>query len=123
MTDVLLRWKMPWPRKELSPNARVHFRAKAAEAKIYRENAYWSLKDGGPWEADGPIMVTLRFFPPDQRKRDLDNMFASVKSALDGIADALEVNDQRFAFTITREAAKPPAGIVEVTLEPMVPKP
>jgi crossover junction endodeoxyribonuclease RusA len=52
-------------------------------------------------EAD-EIMVGLKFFPPDARKRDLDNMLSSCKSALDGMADALEVNDQRFAFVLRR---------------------
>jgi crossover junction endodeoxyribonuclease RusA len=108
---------LPWPRKELSPNARVHFRAKAAEAKIYRENAYWTVKAGdlGPM-ADGQIELCIKFYPPDSRRRDLDNMFASIKSGIDGIADGLGVNDQRFAFRISREQPMPPAGKIVVTI-------
>lgn len=79
--------------------------AKAALAKCYREAAYWTVKGGydGPLP-DGPIELDIKFYPPDARRRDLDNMLASIKSGIDGIADALEVNDQRFAFRISREA-------------------
>lgn len=37
---------LPWPPKELSPNARVHHKAKARVAKAYRETA-WALELGG----------------------------------------------------------------------------
>lgn len=96
--------RLPWPAKELSPNARVHFRAKAATVKSYRESAYWLTKASDlRAPAEGGIALRLDFHPPDRRRRDLDNMLASVKSAIDGIADALEVNDQRFGFWLSRE--------------------
>lgn len=108
---------LPWPSKDLSPNARVHFRARAAEAKAYREQAYWMTKASDePRPADGPIMLRLDFHPPDSRRRDLDNMLASIKSALDGIADALEVNDQRFGFELHR-GTPIKGGRVRVTVQ------
>ena len=39
--------------------------------------------------------LQLMFFPPDKRKRDLDNMLARMKSGLDGFFDALEIDDAR----------------------------
>jgi crossover junction endodeoxyribonuclease RusA len=96
---------LPWPPKELSPNARVHFHTKARVAKVYREHAYWLTKAAGmiaPEEGD--VDLRFHFHPPDKRKRDLDNMLASIKAGVDGIADALEVNDQRFGFWLSREA-------------------
>jgi Holliday junction resolvase RusA-like endonuclease len=42
-----------------------------------------------------PLRVT--FYPPDRRRRDDDNMIASFKSARDGLADALGVDDRCFA--------------------------
>lgn len=96
---------LPWPPKDLSPNARVHFRAKAAATKAYREMAYWLAKASPlAMPAEGGIALRFDFHPPDARKRDLDNMLASVKGAIDGIADAHEVNDQRFGFWLSREA-------------------
>ena len=102
--------ELSWPAKELSPNARVHFHAKAGAARAYRGEAYWMTKhvDLRPANDDGEIVLAITFHPPDKRKRDLDNMLASAKSAIDGIADAMSVNDQRFAFTIRR--AEPVKG-------------
>lgn len=94
---------LPWPARELSPNARSHFHAKARIAKAYREHAYWLAKMS-PLEIpeDGEIVLRLDFYPPDKRRRDLDGMLSSLKSALDGIADAHSVNDHRFGFTLHR---------------------
>jgi len=42
------------------------------------------------------IPITVRIYPPDNRHRDADNAFASCKAMLDGLADAMGVNDRRF---------------------------
>lgn len=96
---------LPWPPKELSPNAREHFHAKARIAKAYREQAYRMTKAAGlTAPTEGGIALRFDFHPPDKRRRDLDNMLNSIKAAVDGIADAMEVNDQRFGFWLSREA-------------------
>lgn len=112
---------IPWPDKILSPNARSHFHAKAKATKLYRDAAYWLAKQAQSvvMASDGEIMLSIVFRPPDKRRRDLDNMLASIKGAIDGIADALEVNDQRFAITLRRgEPVK--SGAVIITIEEMV---
>lgn len=103
--------RLAWPPKELNPNARVHFHQKARAAKAYRDSAYWLAKsspvDSGNNEYnedETQITLQIQFLPPDKRKRDLDNMLSSIKSGLDGIADALCINDQRFALNISRGA-------------------
>lgn len=110
--------ELPWPPKELSPNARVHFRTKAAAAKAYREQSYWITKaaDPAPFSATGGIGLRFDFHPPDRRRRDLDNMLASIKAGVDGIADALGVDDQRFGFWLSREAPVK-GGKIVVTVE------
>jgi crossover junction endodeoxyribonuclease RusA len=40
--------------------------------------------------------LRLTFYPPSRRQYDLDNCVAAMKSGLDGVADALQVNDHRF---------------------------
>lgn len=107
---------LPWPDKALNPNARVHFRAKAAIAKVQREASYWLAHNAQIKVADDDSAILLRidFYPPDRRRRDLDNMLASSKSALDGIADGLCVNDQRFALWLSREAPVKGGKIVVV---------
>lgn len=99
--------ELPWYPKELSPNARVHFRAKAAATKAYRETAFWIARNGFETTilpSTGGIALRFDFHPPDKRRRDLDNMLAAIKGGIDGIADALEVDDQRFGFWLSREA-------------------
>lgn len=107
---------LPWPPRELSPNARIHYLAKARAVKAYREQAYWLTAASRDAERadhaanfliikrpkDSPITLAFTFHPPDKRKRDLDSMFSSCKAAIDGIADALGVNDVLFEFNLKR---------------------
>ncbi len=97
---------LPWPPKELNPNARTHFHAKAKIAKVYREAAYWTVY--GAKQPPNPVTLSITFHAPDKRKRALDNMLSSIKAGLDGIADALGVNDERFALILRR--AEPVKG-------------
>lgn len=108
---------LPWPAKELSPNARVHWAKKAKAAKTYRSDCHYSTKMARmvvDWT--GPIHLHMEFCMPDKRRRDWDNMLASVKSGIDGMADALQVNDRRFMFhLIPGEVIKAGAVRVRVT--------
>jgi crossover junction endodeoxyribonuclease RusA len=103
--------KLDWPPKELHPNARVYFRTKAAVTKIYRKAAYERADWGNFFHADveSDIAVRIMFHPPDRRRRDLDNMLASIKAGIDGIADALCIND-RLLNPITIERCEPVKG-------------
>lgn len=106
MTAVTL----PWPDPKLSPNAREDRRAIAGIRKAQKDTAFWLAKNSGlsfPHLSEG-FHVRVTFHPPDRRRRDLDNMLASVKSALDGIALATGVDDHKWGLTIVR--ADPVAG-------------
>lgn len=90
--------ELSWPAKELSPNARVHHMVKHRFAKAAKTEAGWATKMVRPfsWGSDGPFDIHIRAYPPINRNRDADNLIASLKSAFDGIADALGVNDKLF---------------------------
>ena len=106
---------LPWPPVELSPNWRGHWAAKSRAAKSYRAACYWIAKrDGKRLEHDGRVHVLIEFVPPDRRSRDRDNMLASIKSGLDGVAEALGVNDSRFDLTI--RVADQIGGMVRVSV-------
>ena len=100
--------ELPWPSPLLSPNSRVHWSQRARATKKARADArvatYAALgPERGPYaEYGGPIAVRMAFRPPDMRRRDLDGMLSRCKSALDGIADALGVDDSRFTLQIER---------------------
>jgi crossover junction endodeoxyribonuclease RusA len=95
---------LPWPDKRLSPNARLHWRAKVAPKQAARIAAGWAtVASPGFREAKnalartgGPIPIVVRFYPPDKRYRDDDNMIGAFKCARDGLAEALGVDDRRF---------------------------
>jgi crossover junction endodeoxyribonuclease RusA len=105
---------LPWPPKELSPNARVHRMVKARVAKVYR-TACWALAKGHKPEPALKMHIKLTFYPPNRQARDLDNCLAAVKSGLDGVADAWGINDRAFR-PITIDMAEDVGGMVVVEL-------
>jgi len=123
---------LPWPDKRLSPNARLHWRAKVGPKQAAKIAAGWAtVAAKGFYDAkealalsDGPIPVEMRFYPPDARLRDDDNMIGSMKAARDGIADALGVDDRRFRPHYFFEAPEKPGRIeVFIPINPPVDKP
>ena len=91
--------KMDWPDKHLSPNARVHWAQLSRQKRAYRTHAYWLAREAGDLAQTNSPHVALTFYPPDNRRRDLDNMIASVKAGLDGIADAIKVDDHKWRLS------------------------
>lgn len=93
--------RLPWPDPGLSPNARLHFR-KVAELKRGARHAARMLTLEAlnvrplPFGAKDRLAVKAVYCPPDHRRRDLfENMPASIKAHIDGVFDALEVNDNQ----------------------------
>jgi crossover junction endodeoxyribonuclease RusA len=114
--------ELPFPNSKLNPNRSkgVHWAATSALRKAARTSAYALARVaalGTPWfgverrKADTvPLVIT--FIQPDRRHRDRDNLLAACKPALDGVADALEVNDSQFdPVTIRREYGAKPGGV------------
>lgn len=115
---------LPWPSSRLSPNARLHWASLAAakrKAKADASAATMAACNGGMREVRmsfrgiAPIPLTITFYPPDNRRRDRDNMQFAMKAALDGVAEALGVDDYRFHPSYAFAAAEKP-GRVEITL-------
>ncbi len=95
--------ELPWPPKELSPNARLHWAKLAKAKKAYRaECAYLAIAQGiRKVEAD-KLHLSLTFFAPTRRAYDLDNALARMKAGLDGLADVLGVDDSKWSLSIAR---------------------
>lgn len=122
----MLQLMLPWPPAVLSPNARAHWRVKAAAAKKYRAGCFMLPKEKRIDFAKfiietakplppSKIPVTLIFHPPDNRKRDDDNFLAAFKSGRDGMAEAWSIDDHRFAVT-PRTGHVLKGGAVEVRI-------
>lgn len=118
MTDAIGPISIVWPSKALSPNARIHWRTKADAVKLHRAWAAHAVREHTKprpeWKG---AHVTVTFCPPDNRRRDRDNMIASTKAAMDGIADALGIDDSQFVCTYV-VGAPAKGGEVLVTLAP-----
>lgn len=96
---------LSWPDKRLSPNARQHRLAVAPIRKAARTEAMWACKAAGmsfPHLRDTGLHLRITFNPPDRSRRDIDNMLASIKSQLDGIADVIGVDDSLWDLTLIR---------------------
>ena len=110
--------EFPWPSKVLSPNSRPHHFVKAREVKKARMDAYYLTKANHYGELDGAkrLVVSFTFYPPDKRKRDLDNVFSAMKAARDGISDALHIDDSKWQPITLRwgETGRPGKVIVEL---------
>lgn len=96
--------RLAWPHKDLWPNSRKHRLAVAPERKRARQEAFWIVTAamGRDWVAPDAVHIGLTFCPPDGRARDLDNMLAAYKSHLDGISDAIGVDDSRWSLSLAR---------------------
>ena len=113
----VIRVELDFPLAELFPN-----RAKGTHwGKLYKLRS--DYRDSSSWLANhqlmkwkhkgGNIKLTITFEMPDKRKRDADNCLAAAKGALDGLADALFVNDQLFQpIMIYRVEGKKPGRLI-----------
>jgi len=89
---------LPWPSPKLSSNARLHPLALHRVKKAARVEAGWAVKALPRPALPGTGNIALRVtFEPPSRRIDRQNMPHLVKAAIDGIADALGINDNRFA--------------------------
>lgn len=108
---------LPWPARDLHPNARCHWARKARATKAARTSAAWSAKAAGiqPVEARA-LNVTVIFNPPNNRAHDVDGLVSSCKPYFDGLADVIGVDDRHWQITPRKEAVRP-LGNVRIEME------
>lgn len=93
--------KLPWPSPALAPNRSngKHWGTVAALKAKSKADAYALAKNalnGRKFDPDADFPVSIVFLTPDRRRRDVDGMLSSLKSSLDGIAQAIGVDDRHF---------------------------
>ena len=113
MTDI----RIPWPPATLSPNNRAHWATKARAKRRAKSDAMiatFEAKATAP--ADGPIVLSITAYPPVTRAHDRDNLMARLKASLDGVAQALGVDDVRFRPGEVQIGPRKPGGEVVVRI-------
>lgn len=109
---------LPWPDKKLSPNGRFHWSKIARAKKAAKRTAHYLVLEAGIGKIDATsVNVKLSFYPPSKRQFDADNLIASHKAALDGISDAIGVDDSKFIISATPHGPVEKNGMVKVELE------
>lgn len=117
----MIRLVLPFPDPALNPNRKSgrHWGATHATKTNARDMAYFltmkAQAEGG--EVTGPRKLELVFIAPDKRRRDIDNLLASSKPALDGICLALGIDDHVFEEVLLRRGYRKGDGemIVEIS--------
>ena len=123
MTEVVLGW----PPTDLSPNARKHWAVVARAKKQYRKDCYSvskeQLKKYKKETENIPerLVLEMTFIPPDRRSYDRDNLVARMKSGIDGLADALKINDKRFNTVISTMDQDYLGGFVRIRILQEIP--
>ncbi len=92
---------LPIPDRCLSPNAQSHWAVRSKAAKRQHAVAFFDTVEvlempGVTFKPADTNGVRCRWFFRDRRRRDADNLLASMKHAFDGIAEALGVDDHTF---------------------------
>lgn len=109
---------LPWPPMRLNPNVRQHWSAHARAKRLYRAACHIHARAQGVGRLQAEkVAVRLVFVPPDRRRRDLDNLIAAMKAGLDGLADALGVDDRCFTLAAELLTDGEIGGMVRVEVE------
>ena len=102
MIQNLLRVRLPFPDRRLSPNVRRVWQASLIPKREAREVGYYAAHDAtfrkGRWHSVSlkntmPLRLRIAIYPPDNRRRDLDNIVAAIKSYQDGIFSYMGLDD------------------------------
>lgn len=87
LTEDTWQLTLPWSKPPLSLNDRMDWRTKSVWTKTLRHTA-WALAKQAKIPPLGSCQVTLLYTPRDRRRRDEDNIFATLKPLADGLVDA-----------------------------------
>ena len=114
----MIEYQLPWPPPELSPNSRIHWAKKFAAKRKYRSHCDIVVLDQGvkTLDPEADYVLHMTFIPPDKRHYDVDNLIARMKSGLDGLCDALDIDDQRFSSVGASVSRDSIGGFVRVRI-------
>lgn len=115
--------ELPWPVTALWPNRRSHWRTLNDARQAAHTAAYYLAMDAGANLRVKPylIPVEIEFCPPSRRRFDRDNALAALKGAMDGLAEAMGVDDSKFEPITLRRGEVVKGGKVIVSIQETTP--
>lgn len=112
---------LPYPPRELNPNARVHFHKKAPIVRKAKQDAFYvAFQHRGLFSNSDRLRAVVRVYSKTAAPYDTDNMLANCKAYYDGIFEGLGIND-----TLIDDNRCIRCGVdkfnprVEITIEPI----
>ena len=106
------------PDPDLSPNKRLHHMAAYQAKLLAKEEAYLRvLEVGRPRTSMPKAHITITWVAKDKRRRDIDNLFASMKASIDGLVFADVIADDSadcVSYTLRYEQGEKDNTIIEV---------
>jgi crossover junction endodeoxyribonuclease RusA len=120
-TDALVITIPGTPDRCLSQNARVHWGNRARATKQARNDAYYACRNANAemWEPAPPITIyAVIAWEKGRRMCDQTNALGLLKATVDGIADAIGVDDRHITLaTVQQERDEDGRGYIKVAIE------
>jgi crossover junction endodeoxyribonuclease RusA len=109
---------LPFPAKILWPNGRGHWAEKARAVKSARKAAWAAALAAGvkSLPVGGRYGLAITVYPKTRHPIDRDNCVSAAKSLIDGIADALGVDDRTFDTPSISFGEPVKGGMLSLTL-------
>jgi crossover junction endodeoxyribonuclease RusA len=114
----MITLQLAYPDSALSPNSpKRHWRAKQAQKLTAKTEAYYkAFPFRETFECADALQMSLTIYPPTNARRDLDNVFASMKSAIDGVCQGLAIDDSQIRRVTLEWGTVVKSGAVELEL-------
>jgi len=110
-------FSLPWPPSlnTAYPSTKTGRRILSKKGRAYQKEVWALCAQQKIKMLRGTVSITIQAYPPDRRKRDLDNLF---KMILDSLQKAFIIEEDSLVYhlAITKHAPMSP-GRVEINLE------
>lgn len=115
----MITLSLPFPLAELNPNRKngKHWGAVQTAKRNARDVGYFVATQHRYRLSFEPKRLQITFIQPDKRRRDIDNQLSAAKNYLDGICNALGIDDHCFEEVLLRRGYRKGDGemIVEIS--------
>ena len=116
MGEITPDFELPWP-----PSVNRYYRHVGPRVLISREGRKYRMmvvsRLGGRYpKQKGRLRLTAEFYPPDARRRDLDNLLKCTQDSLQA-AGLFEDDSQIKSLRLDMKEPMPPEGLVHVLIE------